>query len=203
LPAWEHEQIERLMAASLRADRKYFLTVSKTFTGNPADLTSYKISRKDAFVALANLSDNFQRMLSDPKNQQPNLPLYHQFVSANYMLTSHIASLSSYAQQFGTVYADTDFQPLINIIDRTFESIDRTDEENTELPPAELQSTPIIKKVGRLLEQRKKDLEQGLETTPAETRKILSELTTIIDQFRLINALTGDIAKILREIKSR
>lgn len=201
LPAWEHKQIDGLMLESVHADRHYFNTVSTAFTGKPPDVTSYKMARKDAFVTLANLSDNFQRMLSDPKNQQPNLPLYHQFVTESHMLTSYIASLSDYAQQYGSVYAHTDFQGLINIIDRSFAGIDLSPDEDAVATASELQSSPILKRVHRLLDQRKKDLESGLETTPAEGRKTLSELTTITDQFRLIHSLVEDIVKIFREIK--
>jgi uncharacterized membrane protein (TIGR01666 family) len=202
LPSWEHEQIEKLMVASLQADRKYFETVAKTFTGNAADVTSYKIARKEAFVTLANLSDNFQRMLSDPKNQQPNLPLYHQFVSADHMLTSHIATLSNNAQQFGTAYQHSDFQPLINSIAKTFESIDIA-ESGQGMTPAEMQASPVLQRVRRLIDQRKKDLRQGLETTSSETRKTLSELVTITDEFRLINSVAADAVKIFREIKTK
>ncbi|MBA4166234.1 MAG: FUSC family protein [Chitinophagaceae bacterium] len=202
LPAWEHEQIEKLMVASLKADKDYFLTVAKTFTGDAPDETSYKIARKQAFVTLANLSDNFQRMLSDPKNQQPNLPLYHQFVTADHMLASHIATLSNNAQQFGTAYQHSDFQPLINSIDKTFGRIDTTEEEQG-TAQADIQANPVLQRVKRLIEQRKKDLQQGLETTPAETRKTLSELVSITDEFRLINSVAADAVKIFREIKTK
>jgi uncharacterized membrane protein (TIGR01666 family) len=202
LPAWEYEQIERLMVASLQADRNYFQAVARTFTGNAPDLTSYKVARKEAFVTLANLSDNFQRMLSDPKNQQPNLPLYHQFVTADHMLTSHIATLSNNAQEFGKANQHSDFQPLINSVDKTFESIDLA-ADGQGAAQAEIQASPVLQRVKRLIEQRKKDLQQGLETTPAETRKTLSELVTITDEFRLINTVAADAVKIFREIKTK
>ncbi len=201
LPAWEHEQIDKLMVASLEADRNYFKTVAQTFTGDPPDTTSYKVARKDAFVTLANLSDNFQRMLSDPKNQQPNLPLYHQFVAADHMLTSHIATLSHNAQRYGLVYQHSDFQPLINSIDKTFDSLNLP--ANQVVAPSEMQSSPVLQRVKRLIDQRKKDLQEGLETTPAGARKTLSELVSITDDFRLINSVAADAVTIFREIKTK
>ena len=202
LPAWEYEQLESSMRASINANRNYFLTVAQAFTGNPADTTSFKMARKEAFVALANLSDNFQRMLSDPKNQQPNLRLYHQFVSASHMLTSHIAALSSYAQQYASAYAQPDFQPLINTIDKILSSVNAQDGEQDGKDGLEINNAPLFKKVSRLLEQRKKDLEQGLENTPAETRKALSELSTIADQFRLIHSISANTVKIFLQSKA-
>ncbi|MEP7257399.1 MAG: FUSC family membrane protein [Flavitalea sp.] len=201
LPAWEHEQIDAFINSSIRDNQKYFNAVATSFTDAAADPSSYKMSRKDAFVSLANLSDNFQRMLSDPKNQQPKLPLYHQFVSASHMLTSHIAALSSYAQQYGAVYAHSDFQPFIHLINKTFDETGKKALADAALPASEINEWPIIKKVQRLLDQRKKDLEKGLETTPDDTRKILSELSSVTDQFRLIYTLTADLVKILRQIR--
>ena len=202
LPAWEYEQLESSMKASINANRDYFLTAAQAFTGNPADTTTFKMARKEAFVTLANLSDNFQRMLSDPKNQQPNLPLYHQFVSSSHMLTSHIAALSAYAQQYASAYAQPDFQPLINAIDKTFSLVNAGEDGQDEKNEIEISNAPLFKKVSRLLEQRKKDLEKGLENTPAETRKALSELSTIADQFRLIHAISANTVKIFLQSRA-
>ncbi len=197
LPTWEYQQINKMIRASLQAQRKYFNTVAANFTGDFSTPTDYKVARKDAFVSLANFSDAFQRMLSDPKIHQPDLPLYHQFVSADHLLASHIASLSDYAQRFSRAYHSKDFQPLVNLIDKIFEGID--EEQSTDL-----QTTPVYRRVKRLLEQRKKDIEQqGLEATPAETRKTLSELVRITDQFRLIYSTAKEAVKIAREIEKR
>src|SRR5690606_22448953 len=128
-------------------------------------------------------------------------PLYHQFVTESHMLASYIASLSDYAQQYGSVYAHADFQRLISIIDRSFAEVRLSRENDDETSGSELQSTPILRRVNRLLDERKKELESGVETSPAEARKTLSELTTITEQFRLIHSLVEDIARVLRDIK--
>lgn len=199
LPSWEYQQIDKLITTSVTAQKRYFNAVAEIFTG-VVPTETYKIARKEAFVSLANLSDSFQRMLSDPKIHQPKLPLYHQFVSADHVLASHIASLSDYAQRYGGTYANSDFQPIINIINKTFDSFDSDIIQQNE----ELESSPIYKRVSRLLEQRKKDLESsGLEGTPAESRKTLSELVRITDQFRLVWSTIKEAVKIGREIKEK
>ncbi len=196
LPAWEHQQIDRMMKASINAQRKYFNMVAGSFTGNPPGVTDYKVARKESFVSLANFSGTFQRMLSDPKTHQPNMPLYHQFISADHLLASHIAALSDYAQKYGKIYNSNDFLPLIKLVDKTFD-------ENGQVTD-DLQSTPVYRRVKRLLDQRKKDIEtEGLEGTPAEARKTLSELVRITDQFRVIYSTAKEAMKISREIKER
>ena len=87
-----------LQIKSTKLNKNYFRDVANAFTGNPVTNTIYKVSRKNAFVALANLSDAFSRMLSEPKSKQKNSKELHQFVVLNHMLTSHIATLAYYVR---------------------------------------------------------------------------------------------------------
>ena len=96
IPSWERERITDDMVKLIETNPAYFRDVAAVFLGRPADVQGYKLSRKNAFVALANLSDAFGRMLSEPRSRhQQSEPLY-QFVVSNHMLTTHIATLSYY-----------------------------------------------------------------------------------------------------------
>jgi uncharacterized membrane protein YccC len=201
LPAWEFEQIDEFIRAAVEANREYFLTVAPIFTGNQPDLNSYKIARKDAFVALANLSDIFQRMLSEPKNQQPNLRHYHQFVTASHLLTSHIAALSYYAARYGSKYAQEDFGAMIREIKKRFNVALTVMDNGYAHLPAEPARLPIHKKVEQLLTQRRREINEGIESDLKTVRRTLSELKTITDQFELIYANVSDQVKILDRIK--
>lgn len=203
LPAWEYEQIEEFARNAIESNKKYFLAVAGYFTGSPPDLTSYKMARKDAFVALANLSDIFQRMLSEPKTQQPKLPQYHQFVTTSHMLSSYIASLSYNASRFGTKYAQEDFKPMVREIEKRFNTA-LTMMDNGQMPSSsENTRLPIHKKVQLLLEQRKREITEGVESDVQSVRKTLSELKTITDQFQLIYANLTDQTKIIAQVKGK
>jgi uncharacterized membrane protein YccC len=202
LPAWEYEQIEQFVRSAVETNREYFIAVANVFTGGMPDVTAYKMARKNAFVALANLSDIFQRMLSEPKNQQPNLRHYHQFVSATHLLTSHVAALSYYAARYGNKYAQEDFAPLIREIKKRFNfALSIINNENVQLP-AEPARLPIHRKVEQLLAERRQEISRGIESDAQIVRRTLSELKTITDQFELIHANISDQVKILRRIKS-
>ena len=56
IPSWEHEKITDLMTAALQANIVYFKDVAGAFLGSPVTVHQYKLSRKNAYVALANLS---------------------------------------------------------------------------------------------------------------------------------------------------
>ncbi|WP_018676168.1 FUSC family protein [Riemerella columbina] len=98
LPVWEHTQNKNLMKVSQDCNFQYFEEVLSLLQHQNLDDQKYRLLRKNAIIALANLSDNFQRMLSDPKTQQKKLEDIHQFVTTSHLLTAYIASLSQYAK---------------------------------------------------------------------------------------------------------
>ncbi len=101
-PVWEHTHNIDLMKVSANQNLKYFTIVMQNFEGEKSDVEQYKIKRKDAIIALANLSDSFQRMLSEPKNRQQKLEIVHQFVNTSHLITAYIASLSQYTNSVKT-----------------------------------------------------------------------------------------------------
>jgi uncharacterized membrane protein YccC len=94
LPVWGHHEIRDSMQKMIEANRQYFLQAWTALKMNNATVPAYALARQDAIVSLTNLSDNFQRMLSEPRETH-NSTLIHQFVIANHMLTGHIAALSN------------------------------------------------------------------------------------------------------------
>ncbi len=203
LPSWEHEQVVQYMLEALNANRKYFDTVAVVFTGRLIDITAFKIARKDAFVALANLSDNFQRMLSEPKDKQPKMKHYHQFVAINHILTSHIAGLSYYAQTNAAQYASEGFLPLIQQVDLQFREAVEILQGNVHTDAVQLQAKhPISNKIQELLAQKKTAFESEAvqETGDVTMRNNLSDFKILTDQFALISTITVDEIRVLQKI---
>lgn len=108
-PVWEHTQNLLLMKKSSKSNLRYFRAVMDLFLDEKVGVMDYKLSRKNAVIDLANLSDNFQRMISDPKNQQKRMTQIHQFVNTAHLLTAYIASLSQYSKT-AKDYPEIDFQ---------------------------------------------------------------------------------------------
>jgi uncharacterized membrane protein YccC len=118
IPTWEHQRIIDNMVAALKTNIAYFRDVAGAFAGRSATGQQYKLSRRHAFVALANLSDAFGRMLQEPRRQQKKMEEMHQFVVANQMLTSYIATLAYYEKPLAFKYADPSYQPVVDTIAR-------------------------------------------------------------------------------------
>jgi len=200
LPTWEHQKIEEYIIEALKSNRNYFAKVTGAFIGEPADVTSFKISRQEAFVALANLSDNFQKMLSEPKSQQRHMEEYHQFVAASHMLTSYIASLSYYVQRKTLTGRPEDFRDLVQHGERLFENAIQLMEHGAATLPSPVR-IPMNDKVEQLVEQRKMELSKGMLNNEQSVRKKLSELKTVVEQFHLIYSNLEEEIKIIFELK--
>jgi uncharacterized membrane protein (TIGR01666 family) len=205
LPVWEHTQINQYIRDALNANRKYFDVVAAKFTGKPLDINELKVLRKDAIIAMANLSDNFQKMLSEPKRQQLNMEEYHQFVATSHMLTSYIASLSTYAQTLEYSDFSIEFEVMIRQIDRQLKAAtDVIEGKAGNSFEIARESLPQNQKLIELLTKRKKEIKElGIEKADqSPARRMLSDLKTINGLFELISTITIDEIKILQKIKA-
>lgn len=205
LPVWEHSQIKQYMKEALDANRKYFDIVAAKFTGKQLDINELKVLRKNAIIAMANLSDNFQKMLSEPKRQQMNMEEYHQFVATSHMLTSYIASLSTYAQTLEYSEFSVEFEMMIRQIDRQMQAaMDIIDGKTGNSLEIVRESLPQNQRLIELLANRKKEIKElGIEKAgQSPVRKMLSDLKTINGLFELISTISIDEIKILQKIKT-
>ena len=196
LPAWEQEQIKKYQAAAIAASLDYYTNVSQTFTGAAITDTQFRLSRKQAFVALANLSDAFSRLLAEPKSKQKDARQVHQFVVLTHTLTSHIATLAHFSKTLAAKYQSQDFAAIITETTNNLVAATQILEQNvTDTLTAETKSGPFIPgiHVKELVAKRNAELQQGLILT--DTRLRLSELKPIVDQFQFIASIAADIRK--------
>jgi len=202
-PVWEHEQIDDFMVRVIKDNQEYYESVVVAFTGTPAGYNNTNVKRKDSWVSLANLSDAFNRMLSEPKSKQRNIRHIHQFVVSNHMLASHVATLAYYADKLQPEYISDDYQPLIKASIRSLKRAGATLEGKPESGLSDVdqgQVSVLDKKVNALMVKRQEELANGQFETA--TRKQLSEFKSITDQFYFIYKTTTDIDKISKKIKA-
>ena len=160
----------------------------------------FRISRKNAIIDLANLSDNFQRMISDPKNQQRKLETVHQFVTTTHLITAYTASLSQYAKS-GHDFPEIDFQnwkikisaELLRTSSLLFhQDLDEQTRIESRIKPED--------QVFDLLEKRKAELEnQAISDERTFTVSHLTEIKNIRELLELIYDVAKDQRKIIEE----
>jgi uncharacterized membrane protein YccC len=101
-PRWESDQLRDLLTATLRANLAYLRQLADRLAGREVPATTYRLLRKDVYVASANLAAAFQRMLSEPKSKRRHPAEIHQFVVLNHILSSNIASITATLQDTST-----------------------------------------------------------------------------------------------------
>ncbi|HEX9513536.1 MAG TPA: FUSC family membrane protein [Puia sp.] len=206
LPSREREQITDYMIRIIEANGAYFRDVCGAFLGTPVSVDQYKLSRKHAFVALANLSDAFNRILSEPGNKRKLADRMHQFVVSNHMLTSHIATLAYYTSSLPKEKADPVYEPIIKAmlarLDNTAACLQEKDSSGESRSGESVTGKEDLRilngKMNALMNRRKAELEKGI--LESDTRRQLSGFKPVVDQFNFIAKVTADIEKLSLEL---
>lgn len=194
VPAWEHTTIKNYITTILQKSRIYYDVVARAFAANtPPPRKEIALARRDTLVALANLSDAFTRMLSEPKRFQKDNETIHRFVVLNYSLTSHIATLSYFLNLKAYDFRSVNILPVIQTTDAYLEKAVNTLEN---LPAEQIKTDKSFIRILNeeaevLLQKRKEELSQGM--TETQTKVILAEVKSVIDQFNYIFNIAGEI----------
>jgi uncharacterized membrane protein YccC len=91
-PVWQGMNIRSAMQTAIDSNIWFFKCAMENLK-DPASKSGYSAAKKDAIVALTNVSDLFQQILSEPGSDKATA-LLHQFVIASHALTNRISALS-------------------------------------------------------------------------------------------------------------
>ncbi|MGE8552316.1 MAG: FUSC family membrane protein [Chryseobacterium jejuense] len=205
LPVWEHTQNLDLMKKSAADNLIYFQSVMSKFLQGNFDLEDYKVKRKNAIISLANLSDNFQRMISDPKNQQKKLEVVHQFVATSHLVTAYTASLSQYSKS-NEQYPEIDAESWSRKIEAEMQQTSTllNGDDITEALRMESRLEPEDSSIEDMLLKRKTEIEENEIIDRRDPDKIshLTELKNIHDILELIYDVAKEQRKVIEKYRS-
>ncbi|WP_336731169.1 FUSC family protein [Chryseobacterium sp. VD8] len=205
LPVWEHTQNLDLMKKSAEANLSYFQSVISKFLEEKYDLEDYKVKRKNAIISLANLSDNFQRMISDPKNQQKKLEVVHQFVATSHLITAYTASLSQYVKD-DEKYPEIDAESWSRKIEAEMQKVYILlhGDTITEELKKESRIEPEDSSLEDLILKRKTELIENEAYDVRDPNKIshLTELKNIHDVLELIFDVAKEQRKVIEKYRN-
>ena len=195
VPAWEHTTIRKYMDVLLQKNIEYFKALSVNFTGLSASPdTQLKRKRQDSLTALANVSDAFNRMLSEPKRFQKNTEYIYRFAVLNHILTSHFSALAFFLKGQKIIYTSPEIIPVTESTVNKLDAAVQLLHGNT-IP--EFSDTDTLNNLQEetniLLRTRKIEIAEGL--MESDTRRKLIQAGSVIDQFTYIYNLSGDILK--------
>jgi uncharacterized membrane protein YccC len=70
-PVWENTQLKNLLYKAINSCAAYFQALNNVLTGKqPYGKNSIRLLRKESWISASNVSDSFNRMLSEPQHQQ-------------------------------------------------------------------------------------------------------------------------------------
>lgn len=205
LPVWEHTQNLDLMKKSAESNLTYFHSVMSKFLNENFNLEDYKVKRKNAIISLANLSDNFQRMISDPKNQQKKLEVVHQFVATSHLITAYTASLSQYAKS-NQEYPEIDSESWSKKIESEMNQVSAilNGDKITESLRMDSRLEPEDSSIEDMLHKRKTELLEKEHFDTRDPNKIshLTELKNIHDILELIYDVAKEQRKVIEKYRN-
>lgn len=205
LPVWEHTQNLDLMKKSAECNLIYFQSVIAKFMQENTDIEDYKVKRKNAIIALANLSDNFQRMISEPKNQQKKLEVVHQFVATSHLITAYTASFSQYSQD-NKKFPEIDFEGWNRKIEAEMMQVSNLlqGEKINETLKMESRLEPEDSSLEDLLLKRKTEIEENDIVDRRDPDRIshLTELKNIHDILELIYDVAKEQRKVIEKYRN-
>lgn len=205
LPVWEHTQNLDLMKKSAESNLTYFHSVMSKFLNENFNLEDYKVKRKNAIISLANLSDNFQRMISDPKNQQKKLEVVHQFVATSHLITAYTASLSQYAKS-DHEYPEIDSESWSKKIESEMNQVSAilNGDKITESLRMDSRLEPEDSSIEDMLHKRKTELLEKEHFDTRDPNKIshLTELKNIHDILELIYDVAKEQRKVIEKYRN-
>ena len=123
LPAWGFMEIRVQIENSVKANKGFLAQIALYYEQKGKVTTTYKVSRKEAFVETSNLSSAFQRMAQEPVSKQKNLDKIYELVVLNHTFLSSLASFSTYIQNNPTTEASLKFKNFIAQIDKNLEDV--------------------------------------------------------------------------------
>lgn len=204
-PKWEKQSIDIFISGSVCANKNYLLEIDKYYHIKKKLPTSYKLSRKKAFLKLGDLSGAFQRMAQEPKSKQENLSLIYEIVGLNHTFLSALASLGTYIRNHPTTKASSDFETYTKAINKNLQNIiyifENKEIENTPPGNTAIASQALHQKFDKLAKQRDQEILAGKKEIDKNMRFKLQEAHIITSQLDWLLDISNKIEKNVRKLK--
>ena len=195
-PSWEKDKVNLTMITMLVEVRNYFSIMTEYIKDVTVENTMRQLARRKALVALANLSDSFNRMINEPESRQKGVTILHKFVVLNLTLTYYVAGFSKYTQ----VQHEIPEEYLINVPYNILAIIDNAIAtlNGDKLEPEKYTDKKALQNLNELsnalIEKRKLELKDGF--IDSETRRTLIKVKSVTDQLNLMYNVVLDIEKV-------
>ena len=187
-PAWEIHGIQKTLLETIIANRVYLEETR----------AEYKVSRKQAFLAMSDLSAAFQRMTQEPKSKQKNLDKVYEITVLNHTFLSSLASLSTYILNNPTTPASKNFKKVSSKISQNLLEAERIlKKEISETDTENIQSENIFESTyGQKIIFSEAD---KIKPMTDDFHQKLEETFLVREQLKWLLSMSEKMHKLLRE----
>lgn len=183
-PSWQFQNVQEFFIEAIKAN-KYFLKQIDIFYHTKGEVPlKYKLSRKDAFLAIGNLNAAFERLNQDPKSKQKDYAVIYELVVLNNTFLSSLSSLGTFIRNNSTTEAPTHFEIFIeNIISNLNRSIELL--EDTSI--SEIKEISDIDNAYKLYENSMENLSKKRDEEIAEGKEATDEMIEQLKETHLVS----------------
>ena len=121
-PTWEYVTIRNFIYESIRTNTEFIKEVEAFYYNKESLPSSYRLTRKKAFLAMGDLNAAFQRMTQEPKTDKAHLEETFRLVSLNQEFLSATASLGTFIRSNSTTKASAHFKNYMAAIKANLET---------------------------------------------------------------------------------
>lgn len=203
-PTWEALNLKQLLLNAIGKNKTYLLKTQALYHNKTTNELPYKVSRKEAFLAMGNLNAAFQRMTQDPKSKQIGYELIYDMVTLNQTIISAIASIGSFIIHHKTTPASDEFDALILKISTTLEiSTALVDKKPFDIPEdgdcIRKTQEKLLASYTNLSNARDQNIKAGQTKIDKKSLIRLQEAHLISNQLIWLQTLSDNLKKVSRK----
>ena len=201
LPAWEHLEIENTIANTIEKNIAYLKEIDKYYHNKEKLSNSYKLARKEAFLAMGNLSAAFQRTSQEPKSNQKQYASIYRYTVLNYTFLTSLASLGTFIRTHKTTEASIYFETYVNYILKNLQAAIQKLNQSVQLEYNEDYSLDaaeeyLEKENQKLHDIRDQEVKEGYQEISNTLRTKMQEVQLISEQLKWLHQVSINLKNI-------
>ena len=199
-PRWEASNLKQILLNALEMNKKYLLATQELYQDPTTQKISYKLARKEAFLAVSNLNASFQRLTQDPKSKQQEFQLIYEMVTLNQTMVSAIASIGTFVIHHKTTAASEEFNRVVLKISNTLEIscdhlMNKKNEKIITAGHTEVPKDSLLNTYQKLSTQRDENIRKGNTELDLTTLHGLQEAYLIANHMNWLQSLSENLKK--------
>jgi uncharacterized membrane protein YccC len=193
-PTWQFQNIQEDFSKAIASNQNFLKQVAIFYREKGVVSTTYKLSRKSAFLAIGDLNAAFQRMSQDPKSKQVEFSTIYEIVVFNNTFLSSLTALGTFIKNNKTAEVPAEFNIYVENICSNLEQAKQILGKSVDIKTVNSTNVENAKKVydayfENLSQKRDQEIALGEEHSQATGAK-LKETLLVSEQLKWLYKLS-------------